>query len=343
MLHRQQSVLIQDRSAVGEARRVAVSAAEAMGFDEEQRSNIGVVVTEAARNIQLHAKHGELLICPLLTPAGEPSSLSVLALDAGPGILNVGMALEDGYSTHGTAGQGLGAIHRMSDRVALYTVPRRGTAVLAQFLLEGAPERTPRGKHASYGAVNIPVKGERENGDAFLVTRRKCGPLFAVVDGLGHGPAAEHAAQAAVGAVRQNVNEPLAEILAITHDALRSTRGAAMSLALVDEERSVLTFAGVGNVSGTLTNGAAGRSMVSQNGTLGAVMPRTLQEYTYPYTPGTMMLMFSDGIGSKCSFAGYPGLMVRHPQLVAGVLYRDFTRRRDDATLLAARLEGARA
>lgn len=116
-----------------------------------------------------------------------------------------------------------------------------------------------------------------------------------------------------------------------------------MSLVLVDEEKGLVTFAGVGNVNASLTNGTATRSLVPQNGTLGAAMPRTVQEYTYPYTPGTMLLMFSDGLGSRCSFAGYPGLAMRHPQLVAGVLYRDFTRRRDDATLLAARLEGARA
>jgi hypothetical protein len=33
---------------------------------------------------------------------------------------------------------------------------------------------------------------------------------------------------------------------------------------------------------------------------------------------------------------------MRHPQLMAGVLYRDFTRVRDDATVLVARLEGER-
>lgn len=343
MPYRQQSVLIQDRSAIGEARRVAVAAAETMGFGTDQCSDIGIVATEAATNIHLHGGHGEMLICPAEAPAGGPGSLSLLALDAGPGIANVGQALADGFSTQGTAGQGLGAIHRMADRVALYTLPKRGTAVLAQFLAEGSPGHTHGGKHASYGVVNIPMKGERANGDSFFVSRRGSRSLFAVVDGLGHGHAAEVAAHEALDVLRKNADEPPAELLGIAHDALRGTRGGAMSVVEVNEDKGSVQFAGVGNVNVVLMQGTTNRSIVPQNGTLGAVMPRNVQQFSYPYDPATVLLMFSDGIGSRCSLAGYPGLALRHPQLIAGVLYRDFTRRRDDATILAARLEGARA
>jgi hypothetical protein len=56
-----------------------------------------------------------------------------------------------------------------------------------------------------------------------------------------------------------------------------------------------------------------------------------------------MLLMFSDGLGSKTSAAGYPGLQNRHPALMAGVLFRDFRRTRDDNTVLVAPIGGKRA
>jgi hypothetical protein len=52
-----------------------------------------------------------------------------------------------------------------------------------------------------------------------------------------------------------------------------------------------------------------------------------------------MLLMYSDGLTSKCSLSGYPGIMSRPPGLIAGLLYRDFSRQRDDATVLVASLK----
>ena len=50
-----------------------------------------------------------------------------------------------------------------------------------------------------------------------------------------------------------------------------------------------------------------------------------------------MLVMHSDGLGSRWQMDRYPGLPRRHPTLIAGVLYRDWTRGRDDVTVVAAR------
>jgi hypothetical protein len=55
-----------------------------------------------------------------------------------------------------------------------------------------------------------------------------------------------------------------------------------------------------------------------------------------------MLLMYTDGLTSKCGFAGLPGIMMRPPGLIAGLLYRNFSRQRDDATVLVAALKGER-
>src|SRR5262249_62171357 len=102
---------VTEASQAGEARRLAIGLAEAMGFDETQCGRVALVVTETASNLARHAQDGELL----LQAGGD--TLEVLALDRGPGMADVARCLHDGFSTTGTAGEGLGAILRLSEHV----------------------------------------------------------------------------------------------------------------------------------------------------------------------------------------------------------------------------------
>lgn len=215
--------------------------------------------------------------------------------------------------------------------MSLYSSPKNGTALLAHF----GPTEVQR-----VGIVSIPVQGETKCGDSFWVEPGAQRSLYMVVDGLGHGTGANEAAIEARTTVQQMSTAPLTEIVTATHDALKKTRGAAMSIAAVDHAKQTVTYAGVGNISASILNGKLARSMVSQNGTLGAVLP-TLQEFTYPFDRDSLLLMFSDGLNSRCNVGGYPGIRNRPLALIAGMLYRDFSRKRDDATVLLANLGGA--
>lgn len=331
-LHR--SIPITDRSSAGELRRVAMSTAELAGFEEHQRSNIGIVATEAANNILLHAKQGEVLIGCQQNHAG--CDFDLIALDSGPGIRDVSRALEDGYSTAGTQGQGLGAMSRLSDNFSIYSLPDKGTALFSRFRLRPAREEP------AFASIRVAMHGETRCGDAFAVLPGRTRSVYVVADGLGHGPGASEASEEAVAVVRERAECSPAEMMEAAHDALKKTRGAAVSIAAVDHERGQVTYAGVGNVAASLFLGGTSRSMVSQNGTLGMVLPR-VQEYNYPFEPGALLLMFSDGLNSRCSLVGYPGIRGRPLPLLAGLLYRDFSRRRDDATVLVATLQGVDA
>jgi hypothetical protein len=99
---------------------------------------------------------------------------------------------------------------------------------------------------------------------------------------------------------------------------------------------SSLTFSGIGNIAGTLLSGGQSKKTVSMAGTLGHAM-RTAREFSYSAGPGSVLIMHSDGLLTSWSLDGYPGLLTRHPALIAGVMYRDFKRGRDDATVLVAR------
>jgi hypothetical protein len=73
------------------------------------------------------------------------------------------------------------------------------------------------------------------------------------------------------------------------------------------------------------------------NGTVGHSVAK-LQQFSYPWEAGSLLIMHSDGLGTRWHVEQYPGLASRHPALMAGVLFRDFCRRRDDATILVTRI-----
>lgn len=329
MRHNHKSIAITDRSSVGEARRAAISAAQLLGFDEERRSNIGIVATEAANNTLLHAGRGDFLICP--SKNAIAAWLDLIALDSGPGIRYIGRAMEDGYSTIGTAGQGLGAIKRLSDASSLYSSTGKGTANWSRFEI---------GSASNSGVVCLPVREENIPGDSFLIQTSGRNSIYMMVDGLGHGAGASEAADEAVKSVAGFLDQRPSEMIKRAHEALKSTRGAAMAVAVVNTEAWTLTYAGVGNISAILVNGASSKNLVSQNGTVGAVLPRIVHEYGSAIGPNTMLVMFSDGLTSKTNPNIYVGFQNRHPMLLAGLLSRDFRRLRDDATAIVAPLRG---
>jgi hypothetical protein len=104
----------------------------------------------------------------------------------------------------------------------------------------------------------------------------------------------------------------------------------------VDLEGEILRYAGVGNIAAVVVSAGGTRSLVSHNGTLGHKLNKT-KEFDYPFPRGALLVMHSDGLLSRWGLDGYPGLAAKDPGLVAGVLYRDFQRGRDDVTVLAAR------
>ena len=75
------------------------------------------------------------------------------------------------------------------------------------------------------------------------------------------------------------------------------------------------------------------RNMVSQNGILGHQI-RRVTEFQYPWPESAMLVMCSDGINTHWDINAYVGLAARDPSLIAATLYRDFSRGRDDTTVV---------
>lgn len=334
-------VVIDESSKIGEARRTAAALARALGFDETEKGKVALIVTEAATNLLKHAGGGELFLNVL--EREERSGLEILALDRGPGMSDLERCMEDGFSTAGSSGNGLGALARLATAFDIHTSPGRGTVVMARLWNSTKPE-AGNIPPLDYGVVSCPAAGEEICGDAWAVAsdEESALSLAMVVDGLGHGPQAAEAARAAVAVFHDQRRLGPEGILHAAHAALKNTRGAAMAIAQIDRERGEVRFAGVGNIGGTINvrGERRGFGMVSQNGTVGHAV-RKVQEYTYPWSRDGLLIMYSDGLGSQWDLERYAGISARHPSLTAGLLYRDYKRGRDDVTVLVAREIGA--
>ncbi|MEJ8858147.1 ATP-binding SpoIIE family protein phosphatase [Variovorax robiniae] len=326
---------------VGEARRAAARLTYEMGFDEVTSGRAALVVTELGTNLARHAKEGVLLLGSVTTGAGR--TLEILSLDLGPGIADLRQSLADGHSTGGSPGTGLGAVRRLASDFHIFSVPGSGTAIVARVHAKHAPLVAATNGHAfSVGGLCIAAPGETVCGDSWAVRLHGNKAQIMVADGLGHGPQAAEASQAALHVFETATGAPHA-ILERAHTLMRSTRGAAVAIAELDANAGSLLFAGAGNIAGRLLSGVDDRSLLSQHGTLG-VQIRKLSDASYPWPDHAMVVLHSDGITSRWNIDGARGVLQQDPVLIAGWLLRNNLRGRDDATVVVikrAREQGA--
>jgi len=324
------AVPISENTHISEARRAAVRLAQQLGFDATAEGNLAIVATELARNVLLHGGGGDMVLQPV--EQTDVPAVDVIALDKGRGIGDMGLALQDGYSSAGTPGTGFGAVQRLTSKYAAYTAPAQGTAILARVHAGGKREFA----WPDIGSVCVPVAGESLSGDAWDYHDESARRVVIVADGLGHGAAASDAAQEALAAFRANVHRHPEEMIEAAHARLQKTRGAAVAIADIDFERQVVRYSGIGNIASAIVGPGKTRNMISHNGIVGHQTAR-IQEFTFPWQADAMLLMHSDGINTRCSLEQYSGLAAKPATLIAAVLYRDFKRGRDDATVVVSK------
>lgn len=330
----QSRMALSDDSQIGECRRSAKRLIEGYHFDEVSAGRISIIATELATNIVRHAGQGEILMQVL--DDGRNPEFELLAIDRGPGMQDVDACMRDGYSTGGTAGQGLGAVSRLSNTFDVFSSSGQGTVVLSRSERDRVTREAsgPRST-LEFGALSLAMAGEIECGDTWRIADDGARVGLLVADGLGHGPLAASASQAAAAAFNEHPFDDPSLSMQRLHRALSGTRGAAAACAVLHAPALRLDYAGVGNIAGTVVTRERSRGMVSHNGTLGLQLLRTRQfEYEWPL--GSRVVMHSDGLSARWSLSTYPGLHLRHSAVIAGVLYRDFGRPRDDITVVIA-------
>lgn len=310
---------------VSHSRRCIAARAREAGLDDEQVARLEVIAMELGTNIVRYAAEGGGLWCsPQLGPS---PCVAVVAVDSGPGISDVDRDRRDGVSTGGGLGIGLGGVQRLSDSFGIYSSRRSsgsgiGVGTIVAASVGGRPD-----------AWVLSRRHPRESvcGDGAFARRREGRSLLAVIDGLGHGQGAAEATARAMDVLVQHADEPLDRLFLALENALRSQRGAAISVAQVGPQG--LTWAGIGNVVARMVPTPV-RHLITTNGTLGLrSRPPRIETLAIPHA--AQLVFASDGISTRWP-TDLPAAVLGHPLILAALLLRDFGRDSDDATVLVA-------
>lgn len=332
------SYQIEDRSFVSYVKREIHSQVSHSRFTQMKVGEIDIVVSELSSNLIKHAGGGEML-CRL--SEGEVNTrFEILTLDNGPGIPDVARMMRDGVSTTGTLGHGLGAIDRLSSQSQIYSIPGWGTIVYAAFDSTPAPLYSKKAGALNLDVRSICVNKPREVvcGDGYFVKRTETDVRIFFGDGLGHGQHAKDAIEKAVSAFRVSTEPDPADVLRLIHEQVRRTRGMVATVAIFDLEQSTWRLCGVGNINTRLYTGIQFKNYVPYNGTIGMNIPNSLKTSVYEVEKNQHLIMCSDGIRSRWDLNKYQAIFRSDPIVLAGCLYKDFSRRTDDSSVLIAKV-----
>lgn len=190
-------------------------------------------------------------------------------------------------------------------------------------------------------AASRALPGYTSSGDLHLVELFTNGGLAAAVDGLGHGDEAREAASTAIQTLERYAHESVISLVNRCHEALRPTRGAAMTLVSFDFVENLVTVLGIGNVETILlrSNGAANpqsETMLLRNGVVGYQLP-ALRASVFAISPGDTLVFCTDGIDPR--FVN--GLTNNEsPKRLAHRILDSFFKGNDDAMVLVVRFKG---
>jgi hypothetical protein len=279
-----------------------------------------------------HALPGGFILARPL-PEG---AVEILAVDHGPGIIDVAGAVAGRSLPRHGLGRGLSAVTNLSSSFDIDTGPGRGTTVLAVVIPgdvgAGVAEPQPT---RSWGGVSVGI--DEVCGDAWAIAEDSSGTTVTVVDGIGHGAYASAAADAAVHTLAEDPAD-LDGYLWRANAAMRGTRGAVLAVCRLEPGRGELRCLSVGNISGAILCSGAQRTLIRDRGAVGtAATPPRARITSYPWLPGATLVLWTDGLGGHIGLAGYAGQLHRNPAIAAAALYREHSTGHDDSTVMVVR------
>ncbi|QNF32246.1 ATP-binding protein [Adhaeribacter swui] len=328
---------LQDRSFLNIVKRDITKLAESVGFSEVDAGKLNIVVAELASNLIKHtSKGGELLVKPI-KGENQVTGIEIICLDAGPGMIDPRRMMEDGISTFGSKGEGLGAIQRLSDEFDIYSRRDSGTVLLSRLYKKGHQPKPSERKRFDLNAVQVAKPGETHCGDGWTKVQHQEVCRILTVDGLGHGENAHQATSAAITSFqKQPYSSPASQIRQIHSDIVR-TRGGVINIANIDLRNNTLTYCGIGNISGRILSTEGSRSIIAYNGIVGHNLPNTIHDHQLPWNHTNVLVLHSDGLKSRWDLSKHPDLLNHDTSVIAAVLYKEWTRKTDDTLVLVGR------
>lgn len=313
------------------AQQTARRLTQQLGFAPVHCEEIVLAAAELASNIIRHARHGTLLFRPL-DRAGR-IGIEVDAEDQGPGIIDIETAFTDGYSTAGGLGYGLGTVNRLMDELEIASTAGLGTRILARRWIRFDRPVLPAW---NVGVATRSRREAEENGDAFVIREWDSRLLAGVIDGLGHGAPAQHAALAAQAFIQTHYGLPLDQMFVGVSRACQGTRGVVMTLAQFDSPTS-LSLANLGNVEIRAWTGEERLQHVVRRGILGMGRRTHAAVQDHRWQPDWTLVLHSDGLRTHWQWEDFPGLEREPAEPIAQKLLKELGKKDDDATVVVVK------
>lgn len=326
-----QFMVISNAGEVIAIRRIAKEMAHDIGFDECTREEISLVVSELASNIIKYTKRGIITISPVCNEQCE--GIMIEAEDDGEGF-NEYTALKDGVSTSGTLGVGLGAVNRLMDEFdILQRENHTGTRIVCKRWLH---DNSNHGEHCpfEFGVFSRPKPNESTNGDTFIIKNIYGATLVGVIDGVGHGVLANHAANAARQYIERHAESPLQDIFRGVERACSATRGVVMALVVLDWKKSTFRYASVGNIEAKIFSYKHEKpKFLVRRGIVGKQAPSPVVTENNWHS-GDMLVLHSDGISAHWNWNNFASYLNHPAQVISEEIFNVMQKNHDDATIV---------
>lgn len=330
------SYKVEDRSYVAYIKREIHKELMQCNFSGKQVAEIDIIVSELSSNLVKHAGYGELLY-RAHNIGDKNAEFEIISIDGGPGMSDPARMMKDGTSTTSTLGQGLGAMNRLSTTFQLFSIPEWGTVAYSKYST-GEQSLRKRTFDLDVHALCVNKANEFVSGDGYTIKRTSSTVNILFGDGLGHGEHAHEAVSRASKAfIDCRLNEPV-EILRHIHENVRRSRGLVATVVVLDLQQKVWKICGVGNIMTRLYTGISYKNYMAYNGTLGLNIPGSMKDSVFEAEKNQHMIMASDGIRSRWDLTKYPSIFKYDNTVLAAAIYKDFTRRTDDASILIAKV-----
>lgn len=195
-----------------------------------------------------------------------------------------------------------------------------------------------------WAVASRPMRGEAVCGDVATVHVGPSRCVLAVIDGLGHGPEAARAAALAAQVVDRHRSERPDALLSLSHHSLRSSRGAAATVAVIERADGTLDWLGVGNVDGVVVRAADGarprtHGVFLRGGVLGERMPTLHRPEPMRLENGDCIVIATDGVRGDLAAAARSDL---HVDVLAERILDEHAIPEDDALVFVARYRPTR-
>jgi anti-sigma regulatory factor (Ser/Thr protein kinase) len=337
-------------SDVEKARQAVRAMSREMGFAYTVCEEIALAVSELATNLIKHAIRGDIRLARM--DSRDRSGIQIESIDKGPGIRDIDQALADGFSTSGSLGYGLGSVVRLMDDIKVESRHPGGGTRVTCIRWKPLPLKTVNCP-LDIGAATRPYPGMKVNGDAFVIKTGSAHATVAVIDGLGHGPDAHHAALKARACIERHPDQALETLFLHIDRECRSTRGGVLAIARFDfgemgrrglvnvyrSRQAHMVFAGIGNIEARVLGIPKPFRLVTRRGIVGKNAPKPLVT-RHPWDPAAVLVLHSDGLQTKWN-AGVIQSVIHKPAAVAARdLLRALDRKSDDATIVVVKWKG---